>query len=178
MAISPQVIDDAAALCGQFEGFASEPYLDPAGVLTIGFGSTRTPDGNPVGAGTGPIDRTTAARWMRTDLSIRASTIAPWLPLDATPGQQVACLSLAYNIGLSAFRTSTLLKLWQLGQPGLAAEQFQRWVYAGNRPVLGLINRRAIERALFEGAPGPDPEVLITEALNVESLARARGERT
>ena len=178
MALSPQVIDDAAALCGQFEGFASEPYLDPAGVLTIGFGTTRTPDGNPIGAGTGPIDRTTAARWMRTDLSIRASTIAPWLPLDATPGQQVACLSLAYNIGLSAFRTSTLLKLWQLGQTALAAEQFPKWIWGGGRVLPGLITRRAIERALFEGEPGPDPEVAIVEALNVAELARIRGERT
>jgi len=178
MEISAQILDDAAALIADFEAFSAEPYLDPAGVLTIGFGNTRCPDGSPVTADTGPLTRTTAAAWLAHDLAARAATIEPWLPANATDNQCVAILSFCYNVGVDALRTSTLLKLWQLEQTALAAEQFPKWCYGGGRVLPGLITRRAIERALFEGEPQPDPEVQITERLNTESLARARGERT
>ena len=38
----------AAALCRQFEGFRSKPYLCPAGIATIGYGSTYYSDGRKV----------------------------------------------------------------------------------------------------------------------------------
>jgi lysozyme len=33
-------LEIAASLCRQFEGFRSKPYLCPAGIATIGYGST------------------------------------------------------------------------------------------------------------------------------------------
>ena len=41
-------LDIAAALCKQFEGFRGKPYLCPAGVATIGYGSTYYIDGRKV----------------------------------------------------------------------------------------------------------------------------------
>ena len=38
----------AAELCKQFEGFRAKPYLCPAGIPTIGYGSTYYADGRKV----------------------------------------------------------------------------------------------------------------------------------
>ena len=63
--------------------------------------------------------------------------------------QLAACTSLAYNIGLAAFRGSTLLRKLNDGDYQGAADQFPVWNKAGGRVVQGLVNRRAAERDLF-----------------------------
>ena len=62
-----------------------------------------------------------------------------------------ALVVLAYNIGLGAFRTSTLLRLLNKGELSAAASQFDRWNKAGGKTLAGLTRRRAAERKLFEG---------------------------
>jgi lysozyme len=59
--------------------------------------------------------------------------------------------SLAYNIGLDAFRASTLLRLYNAGNTAGAAAQFDRWSRANGRVLRGLVARREAERAVFEG---------------------------
>ena len=60
-----------------------------------------------------------------------------------------ALLSFVYNVGVEAFRRSTLFeKLLQRDWQGAAA-QFDRWVYAQGKKLPGLIARRSDERALF-----------------------------
>ena len=53
-------LDIAAALCKQFEGFKSRVYLCPAGIPTIGFGSTYYADGRKVTLSDEPISETIA----------------------------------------------------------------------------------------------------------------------
>lgn len=62
-----------------------------------------------------------------------------------------AMVCLAYSIGVSAFTSSTLVKLFNAGDIQLAADQFLRWDKAGGRSLKGLRRRRAAERALFLG---------------------------
>lgn len=61
-------------------------------------------------------------------------------------------ISFAYNVGDSAFRSSTLLELHNQGRYREACEQMRRWVYvtvAGIKVKLaGLANRRDKEVAL------------------------------
>ena len=60
-----------------------------------------------------------------------------------------ALLSFVYNVGIEAFRKSTLFeRLLQRDWQGAAAE-FDRWVYANKRKMPGLVARRADEKALF-----------------------------
>lgn len=61
-----------------------------------------------------------------------------------------ACVSLAYNIGATAFSSSTLLRLINAGDDAASAEQFAIWNRAGGKPVNGLTRRRAAERVMFE----------------------------
>ncbi|MBB3977358.1 GH24 family phage-related lysozyme (muramidase) [Rhizobium azooxidifex] len=60
-----------------------------------------------------------------------------------------ALVSLAFNIGVSAFSKSTLVKKLNAGDRAGAADQFIVWNKAGGRVLKGLVNRRASERALF-----------------------------
>ena len=50
----------AAALCRQFEGYRAKPYLCPANVATIGYGSTYYADGRKVTLEDPPMDEPTA----------------------------------------------------------------------------------------------------------------------
>ncbi|MEQ1307615.1 lysozyme, partial [Acinetobacter bereziniae] len=60
-----------------------------------------------------------------------------------------ALVSLAYNIGINAFQNSTLLKRLNALEYLGAAQQFDVWIKAGGKTVQGLVNRRAVEKALF-----------------------------
>ncbi|MDX8205161.1 lysozyme, partial [Acinetobacter pittii] len=56
------------------------------------------------------------------------------------------------NIGVGAFKKSTLLKKLNSGDYKGAANQFDVWVNAGGKRLAGLVRRRAIEKKLFLGS--------------------------
>ena len=60
-----------------------------------------------------------------------------------------ALVSLAFNIGLGAFRASTLVRKLNAGDIAGAAGQFARWNRGDGRVLPGLVVRRAAEAALF-----------------------------
>lgn len=60
-------------------------------------------------------------------------------------------ISLAYNIGIGAFRSSTLLRKFNGGDVIGAGDQFLRWNRAGGRVIDGLTNRRRDELAVYSG---------------------------
>ena len=78
--------------------------------------------------------------------------------VDLHQNQFDALVSFAYNVGIGAFKESTLLRL--LNQPNYneAANQFKEWNKAtvnGQRVVLeGLVNRRKDEEELFRKTDG------------------------
>jgi lysozyme len=56
---------------------------------------------------------------------------------------------LTYNIGETAFKTSTLLAKLNKGDLNGAADQFAVWNKGGGQVLKGLVRRRAAERELF-----------------------------
>jgi lysozyme len=137
--------DAGLALIKQFEGLSLKAYLCPARVWTIGYGTTR---------GVQPGNQVTEAEaemLLRDDVSRFERGVAERIQVPVTQGQFDALVSLAYNIGLSAFGKSTLLRLLNDSKYSLAAEQFPRWNKAGGKVLSGLTKRRAAERAMFEG---------------------------
>jgi lysozyme len=78
-------------------------------------------------------------------------------------GRFDALVSFAFNVGggrkgvkdglieLKGGQQSSLLRLTNAGQYQAAADQFALWCNAAGKPMLGLIRRRASERALYEG---------------------------
>lgn len=132
-------------LIKEFEGLRLRAYKDIVGVWTIGYGHTR---------GVLPGETITKAEadvMLRRDLESFEAEVDDMLPVSgATQGQFDALVSLAYNVGVSALKRSTLMRLFKAGQIEEAAAQFARWNKAGGRAVEGLTRRRKAERALFE----------------------------
>lgn len=126
-------------------------YLDAVGIWTIGWGST----GPDVRQGLVWTQEQADERLLR-DVSRFAATVDARVLADLAPHEFAALVSFTYNVGAENFRKSTLLRLLNAGDKSGAAEQLGRWVYGtkdGKRIKLrGLVNRRAAERALFQGA--------------------------
>jgi GH24 family phage-related lysozyme (muramidase) len=64
-----------------------------------------------------------------------------------------ALVSFVYNIGIGAFKKSTMLSLIKADKMGEAASEFDKWTKAGGKPLKGLIRRRRAEKELFVGVP-------------------------
>lgn len=137
------------ALIKECEGFRAKPYLCPAGVPTIGYGSTRYEDGRPVNLSDPSITPAQADTIMRKTLQEYEAAVSRYVTVPLTQNQFDALVDFSYNAGAQNLRTSTLLKLLNLKQYTQAANEFDRWVYAGGKKLPGLIKRRALEKALF-----------------------------
>ena len=94
--------------------------------------------------------------------------------------QFAALVSIVYNVGVGAFvRQSTFMKLLAAGasMEKIANLGFKGWVYAGGRPVNGLIIRRAAEKALFLGDYGPMQQFMERRTNLVTTAKRYLGRR-
>lgn len=154
-------------LVKRWEGFRAEAYLCPAGVWTIGYGTTSRAG---VGVLVQPGMRMTepdAETFLRKGLEKFAKEIRPHITAPINENEFGAFLSLAYNIGPSAFRGSSALRHFNAGDKAKAAAAIKLWNKAtvnGKRQTLqGLVNRREDECRLFArpvltAMPLPVPE--------------------
>ena len=134
-----------------------EAYKDSGGVWTIGVGMIRWPSGRRVVEGD-TIDAVESAdelfQWTlkHYERDVDAATRD-----DLEPNEFDALVSLAYNIGVQAFRTSTVLKRInaKLGAHDVA-EAWRRWRYDEGREVPGLLKRRDCEVQVFYGGEYAD----------------------
>ena len=142
----------AASLIKAFEGCRLKPYKDSAGVPTIGYGTIQYPSGTAVTMKDKPISKDDAEYLLMFEMSKKAEAIAPAVRRP-TLHQAAAMLSLAYNIGSGAFKTSSVLRKFNEGDFPGAADAFLMWdkatVDGKLVPVPGLHNRRAAERDFF-----------------------------
>lgn len=66
-----------------------------------------------------------------------------------TQKQFDAFVSLAFNIGNSAFAKSSVVRNFNNGDKAAAAASFMLWTKAGGKIAQGLVNRRHSEMAQF-----------------------------
>lgn len=147
---STQINAAGLALIKNSEGLRLSSYADAAGVWTVGYGHT----GNDVTPGM-TISQTRAEELLRSDLARFELGVAATVKVPVSANQFAALVSLAYNIGLTAFGSSTLLRKLNAGDAAGAAEQFGQWTYAGGRSLAGLVARRQKERDLFLSDQAP-----------------------
>lgn len=140
-----------AATIAVHEGYRSRAYADVAGVHTVGFGTTRRDDGSAVQPG----DTTTPVRAvvrLAHDAARIERHIKDCLPADLElyPHEWDAFISLAYNIGGTAFCASTLARKLREVPPDYegACDEILRWTRAAGRELDGLKRRRAAEHEL------------------------------
>jgi lysozyme len=141
----------ATTLCKEFEGFRARSYICPAGVPTIGFGSTRYEDGRKVTLDDPPITRERAEEILRWQLEreFLPSVLRACPSLIAHPQALNAVLDFTYNLGSARLQTSTLRRRINQGDWAGAKEQLMRWVRGGGRVLPGLVRRRQAEAALL-----------------------------
>ena len=137
-------------LIKSFEGFYAKPYLCPAGVPTIGWGSTRYENGVRVKMSDPAINQARAESLLRATLSAYESGVDSYTRDDVNQNQFDALVSFAYNLGVNALRDSTLIKKVNArpSDPAIRAE-FMKWVNAGGKKLAGLVKRRAAEADLY-----------------------------
>ncbi len=133
-----------------FEGFMSCPYLCPAGVATIGYGTTIYPDGSTVQMTDQCITEQEASELLESQVNdVYGDCVNENTTAEATQCQFDALVSLCYNIGCSAFAGSTLLECFNAQDLECAYNEFDSWVYVSGEVSQGLQNRRDLEQALF-----------------------------
>lgn len=136
------------ALLARFEGLRLRPYLCPAGVPTIGYGSTRYLDGTAVRLTDPPITRDHAL------VLAREQVLRDYLPAVVrlcaidTPERLAAIVDFAYNLGTGALKASTLRRRINAGRWGDVPAELRKWNKAGGRVLRGLTLRREAEAAL------------------------------
>lgn len=127
----------------QFEGLELKAYRCPAGIWTIGYGST----GPHVKPGM-VIAEQRAENLLKEDLTRFEAAVAQSAP-DASQNQFDAMVAFAFNVGIGAFTKSTLLRKHRAGDHTGARSEFARWNKAGGKVLPGLTRRRAAEAALY-----------------------------
>lgn len=151
---APMTEDEAMSLIlgllMRFEGLYLKPYLCPAGVPTIGLGSTYYLDGRPVTLKDPPITREHAIVLAKE--MIRREYMPAVLRLCRgldTPGRVAAITDFAYNLGTGALAGSTLRKRINEGRWEDVPRELMKWVFAAGKRLRGLVLRREAEAALI-----------------------------
>lgn len=136
-------------LIKEFEGCKLSAYQCPAGIWTIGIGSTHYNGGTPVTKGrTLPTEKAAIALLAATIGQFEKAVNA--MNVELTQNEFDALVCLCYNIGAGNFLKSTLVKMLKTGDDKAEiAQQFLRWDKAGGKPLAGLTRRRNAEAELF-----------------------------
>ena len=130
-----------------FEELRLKAYDDGVGVWTIGYGTTVI---NGVAVKKGDTCTLEQAKaYMAQDLKKFESAVNTAVKVPLNQNQFDALVSLTYNIGIGAFKDSTLLKKLNAKDYAGTAAQFPRWNRGGGRVLNGLVKRRKIEMELF-----------------------------
>ena len=150
MAPSDKCID----LIKSQEGLILHPYLDQAKIPTIGFGTTRYPNGTHVTMQDKTITGEQAEGFLLNDLRDTVKAVNSMIPPGLSQNQFDALVDFAYNAGIGALHGSTLLKLIKADpkDPGIT-NAFQLWdkIHLDGKLVVsdGLLKRRRAEAALY-----------------------------
>jgi len=146
--MSKAVSDYSVGCCVPFikevEGCRLTAYRCSAGVLTIGYGHTGSDVNDRLA-----ISQADAEKLLIDDLTQFQKELAPLVLVAVTEGQFIALMSFVFNLGISAFKRSTLRHELNASNTEAAADEFLKWVNAGGQPSEGLKRRRAAERELF-----------------------------
>ena len=152
-------------LIKNFEGCVLKAYKCPAGIWTIGYGHT---SGVKEGQ---TITLKQAEDYLLQDIRAYEITVNNLVNVPLNQNQFDALVSFCYNLGPNNLKNSTLIKLLNKKDYLGAAEQFDRWVYAGGKKLSGLVKRRAAEKELFLKPIESNFYIVTATALNVRQNA-------
>ena len=135
-------------LTEQFESCRLMPYQDSAGVWTDGYGNTHN-----VVPGFA-ITQAKADADLLANVQDAVDCVNDSVRVLLTQEEFDALVDFTFNVGCSAFRNSTLLRLLNAGDFKAAASQLVLWDHAGGKVLAGLLRRREAEQAEFNQPEG------------------------
>ena len=132
--------DKGIQILAMREGKRLKAYKDTKGIWTVGVGHT----GPEVVEGL-CIDDAQCHSLLHFDVATAEKAINDLVKVPLTQNQFDALVSFVFNVGVEAFKRSTLLKVLNLGNYKEAANQFDRW----HIPI-EITSRRNGERDQFK----------------------------
>lgn len=136
-------------LIKRYESLRLSAYLCPAGVPTIGWGTTIYPNGSRVKIGD-VISKEYAETCIQNDVKRFSNIVDAFTTDKVNQNQFDALVSFAYNLGENSLKKSTLLELVNKNPNDVQIEkQFFKWVYADGIKLKGLLKRRIEEAKLY-----------------------------
>lgn len=139
-----KVTPNGIALIKQFEGFRGKAYTPvPGDRLTIGYGFIE---------GVKPGDTMTreeADARLPLELAVYENAVTGACSNPPNENEFSAMVSFCFNIGISGFRKSTVLRSHNVGDKQAAARAFALWNKSGGVVYAGLTKRRAEEATLY-----------------------------
>ncbi len=134
----------------EFEGLSLKPYLCPAKIPTIGYGNTYYSNGKRVTLLDKEINKQQAFEMFKVIADRFASKVSKLVTSPLNQNQFNACVSLAYNVGMGNFQSSTLLKLVNKNHNDiLIGLEFKKWNKVNKKEVAGLTRRRNYEADIY-----------------------------
>ena len=154
--IQPQIVEpknkinkEGLEILKTFEGLKLEAYKDSGGIWTIGIGTIRYPNGNPIKE-KDKITKEQAEEYCLSDIAKFEIGVTNLVKVPITSNQFSALVVFSYNVGLAALERSTLLTLLNSGiDIRIVALEFAKWNKVNKKEVDGLTKRRAAEAVLF-----------------------------
>lgn len=149
-----RLTDKSIDLLAKYEGIRNKAYKDSGGALTIGIGHLLTNsekrsgkiiiNGEAVKYRHGLSDKQVYDLF-RQDIKHHEKAVNDYVKVALTPYQFGALVSFSYNVGIGAFKRSTLVRELNKGRYNEVPTQLRRWVYDNGVKVAGLVNRREHE---------------------------------
>ena len=136
---------EGIALIKKFEGCELESYICPAGVWTIGYGTTKN-----VIEGM-KITGNQAEELLKKDLETFEEEIERLVEVPLSQCQFDSLVAWTYNLGATNLKNSTLLKVLNRAEHDEVPIQIKRWNKANGEVLKGLVRRREAEALLYEG---------------------------
>ena len=147
------------------EGSINTIYDDQAGLPTIGVGhllkkselssgKIELSDGTIIDLRKGKISDRSVERLLADDLIPREKAVYNMVDVEIEQEQFDALVHFVFNVGIGAFRKSTLLKRVNSGNFDAVPDEFRKWnivTVRGKKQVSkGLANRREVECSMWE----------------------------
>lgn len=148
-----------------FEGCKLTAYQCPAGIWTIGWGTTEPIQGKAICKGM-TITQKQADQLLLDNLIQYEQGVTKAVKVKLNQNQFDALVSFTYNCGIQALQRSDLLIYVNQKDFLKAANEFERWNKANGVVLGGLIKRRKAEKELFLSTVNGTLDKALTNAID------------
>ena len=142
--MNKELSNDGYKMICSFEGIRHEAYLDSVGIPTIGIGFIRV-NGIKVKLGDYLNDDQIELQFFQQIKSYETA-VNTLVKKPLTQSQFDSLVSFAFNLGINALGSSTLLKKININPNDTTIGiEFEKWCKAGGKVIQGLLVRRKNE---------------------------------